>query len=239
RPLRFTSWASSSIALLLAFVLGARVSTLVFRALAGMVVVRPSDLPQVQMMILTLAILGLFYLTVALTERRLRIGYAALALLLAAWSLWLLLIAQQTNLQLYALPASIYLLGIGWLEWQTGQRRLARWIDRAGLLLMFGSVFWQSFGEYGGWYALLMVVEGLLMVWLGSWRRLRRLLYGGVTAVVVAVGGQLIEPLLALNTFVLLLLGALLVGLGIGLERRLERVRELSKEFRGRLEDWE
>jgi hypothetical protein len=237
--LRSSGWASAIIALLLALVLGVSISTLVFRALAGVVVIRPSELAQVQMMILTLAILGLFFLTVALAERRHRIGYASLALLLGAWSLWLLLIARQTNLQLYALPASLYLLGIGWFEWQTGQPRLARWIDRTGLLLLFGSVFWQSFGEYGGWYALLMVVEGLLIVWLGSWRRLRRLLYAGVAAVVIAVVGQLIEPLLALNTFVLLLLGALLVGLGIILERRLETVRELSKDYRRRLEDWE
>ncbi|MCP5099738.1 MAG: hypothetical protein GY943_29645 [Chloroflexi bacterium] len=118
-------------------------------------------------------------------------------------------------------------------------RQFARWIDRAALLLMFGSIFWQSFGDYGGWYAMLMIVEGLLVAWLGSWRRLRRLLYVGVTAVVVAVAGQLIEPLLALNTFVLLLLGGLLVALGIGLERRLDKVRDLSKELRSHLEHWE
>ena len=57
--------------------------------------------------------------------------------------------------------------------------------------------------------------------------------------VVTAVGGQLIEPLFALNTFVLLLLGILLVGLGIALERRLDKVREFSKELRAKMEHWE
>ena len=191
------------------------------------------------MAITTFAILGLHYLFAALADQRPRLGYGALLLLLGSWSLWLVLIAQQDELQLYALPAAIYLLGIGWLEWQMGHRQLARWIDRAALLLLFGSVFWQSFGEHGPWYALLMIVDGLLVVWMGSWRRLRRLLYMGVTAVIIAVVGQLIEPLLALNTFVLLLLGALLVAFGIGLERRLEKVRALSKEWRSRLEHWE
>lgn len=56
---------------------------------------------------------------------------------------------------------------------------------------------------------------------------------------VTAVGGQLIEPLLALNTLVLLLLGAALVALGIALERRLDKVRDLSRELRLKMEHWE
>jgi hypothetical protein len=199
----------------------------------------PAELPQVEMLILVLAILGLFYLAAALAERWRSLGYAALVLLLAAWSLWLLLIQGQRELQLYAIPAAVYLLGVGWLEWQFGSRALARWLDRTGLLLLFGSALWQSLGAWGGAYATLMIVEGLLVAWLGSLRRLRRFLYAGVVAVVMAVAGQLIEPLLALNTLVLLLLGALLVTLGAVLERRLEKARALSKELRLKLEDWE
>ncbi|MBK8935076.1 MAG: hypothetical protein IPM76_22730 [Chloroflexi bacterium] len=60
-----------------------------------------------------------------------------------------------------------------------------------------------------------------------------------MAGVVTAVGGQLIEPLLALNTLVLLLLGAALVALGIALERRLDKVRDLSRELRLKMEHWE
>jgi len=107
------------------------------------------------------------------------------------------------------------------------------------VLVLYGSALSQSFGFHGERYALLMMGEGLLLVWLGSLRRLRRLLYLGVAGVVTAVTGQLIEPLLALNTFVLLLLGAALVGLGIALERRLDKVRDLSRELRLKMEHWE
>ena len=68
---------------------------------------------------------------------------------------------------------------------------------------------------------------------------LRRLLYAGVGGVVTAVAGQLVEPLLAANTYVLLLLGAFLVAVGIALERRLDKVRGFSKEVRALLEHWE
>jgi hypothetical protein len=239
RPLRRMAWAISFLALLLMLARGLNIFGVAVRVMFGAAAIRPFEIPQATMMILTFAILGLFYLFAALADQRPRVGYGALLLLFGSWSLWLLLIAQQDELQLYALPASIYLLGIGWMEWQLDKRQAAHWIDRAALGLMFGSIFWQSFGDYGGWYAVLMIVEGLLVAWLGSWRRLRRLLYVGVTAVVVAVAGQLIEPLLALNTFVLLLLGGLLVALGIGLERRLDKVRDLSKDLRARLEHWE
>ena len=49
---------------------------------------------------------------------------------------------------------------------------------------------------------------------------------------------QLIDPLFELDTFVLLLLGGSLLALAIALERRLEEVRILSKEWRLRLENW-
>jgi len=239
RPLRVSGWLLSLLPLIFVFSEGLGIVDLIVRHWIGFDLITPSEMRQAIMTINTFAILGLFYLFAALADQRPRLGYGALLFLLSSWSLWLLLIAQQNELQFYAIPAAVYLLGIGWLEWQADHRQLARWIDRAALLLLFGSVFWQSFGENGAWYAVLMIVEGLLVAWMGSWRRLRRLLYVGVTAVVIAVAGQLIEPLLALNTFVLLLLGALLVALGIGLERRLESVRALSKEWRSRLEHWE
>jgi len=209
------------------------------RSIFGPVQLLPFERPYAQMTILVFAILGLFFLTAAVVERKRTIGYAALALLLGSWSQWLLLIQEVREVQLYAIPGGIYLLGIGWLEWKWGSQAIARWVDRAALLLIFGSAFWQSFGDLGGIYAFLMVIEGLLIGWLGSFRRLRRFLYSGVTAVIIAVVGQLIEPLLALNTLVLLLLGGVLVALGVALERRIETVRELSVELRAKLENWE
>lgn len=246
RPFYRSGWLVSGLSLLWSILLGAGVLLLLLAAFSYRPQLDPMAAQQVLMIARTFLLLGLFYLVAALVEKRPRLSYLALWLLLSAWSVWLLLLQGARELQLFALPAGVYLLLVGWLEWQRGltkvdggSRAAARWIDRAGALLLLGSAFWQSFGSNGGWYALLMIVEGLLLVWLGSLRRLRRLLYAGVAGVVTAVAGQLVEPLLELNTYVLLLLGALLVGLGIGLERRLENARKLSQEFRARLELWE
>lgn len=239
RPLRLSGWFVSALAIFTTLPAGVNVLDVAMQSLIFAPPLRPGQVAQIQSVVLVMAILGLFYLAAAVVERWRRASYGALAMLLSAWGLWLWLLQGQRELQLYAIPAGVYLLGIGWLEWQQGNRALARWIDRAGLLLLLGSAFWQSFGPWGGAYAALMLLEGLLLVWLGSLRHLRRFLYAGVVGALTAVAGQLIEPLFALNTFALLLLGALLVALGIGLERRLEKVRVLSQELRLKLEDWE
>ncbi|MBE2221882.1 MAG: hypothetical protein IAF02_10095 [Anaerolineae bacterium] len=239
RPFILVGWFVSFLALLNGFILSVDIFTHLPALLffGGSLV--SHELQAATMLVRTFALLGLFYLTAALVERRPRLSYLALLLLFASWSMWLLLIQNARELQLYAVPAGAYLLLMGWLEWQNGSRAIARWLDWLGVLILYGSAFWQSFGAHGELYALLMIVEGLLIAWLGSLRRLRRLLYLGVTGVITAVVGQLIEPLLALNTFVLLLLGAGLVGLGIALERRLDKVRELSHELRTKMEHWE
>lgn len=221
RPLQKGSWGLSLIALAatLAVLDGSRLSA--------------------EMLVLNLALIGLLYLAVAVAEQRPRLAHVALFLLLISWSIWLAVIQRQDEVQLYALPASAYLLAVGWVEWRYGFRPLAVLIDYTGFVLLFGSVFWQAFGVWGGLYALLMIGEGLVLVWLGSARRMRRHLYAGVAAVLLAIISQILEPLLNLNAFVLLLLGGSLVVLGIALERRLEAVRVLTKGFSHRLEDWD
>lgn len=239
RALRYSGGIISGLALAVLIDKGLPVLDLFMQALVRRPLLTWPETVLVTMVVRTLAVLGLFYLVASLAEKWPRFSYLALWLLLTSWSVWLLLLAGSRELQFYALPSGLYLLLVGWLEHSRGSQAVARWIDRAGLLLLLGSSFWQSLGQWGGGYALLMIVEGLLIAWLGSWRRLRRLLYGGVVGVVTAVAGQLIEPLMELNSLALLLLGALLVALGIGLERRLEKVRHLSQEWRTRLESWE
>jgi hypothetical protein len=221
RPLQMGSWAVSLLALVvtLAVVDGSR--------------------PSSEMLVLNLALMGLLYLAVAVAEQRPRLAHVALLLLLCSWSIWLAVIQRQDEVQLYALPASVYLLAVGWVEWRYGFRPLAALIDYAAFVLLLGSVFWQAFGAWGGLYALLMISEGLVLVWVGSARRMRRHLYAGIAAVLLAIISQILEPLFNPNAFVLLLLGGLLVVLGIALERRLEAVRTLTKEFSQRLEDWD
>jgi hypothetical protein len=239
RPLRHTAWVLSTITLLYTLNLGGDLLITLPFAIFNLPVITDRTLGQANMLVQVFAILGLFYLAADVVVRRRWLGYGSIWLMLSAWSLWLLYVQGQTELQLYALPASIYLFGVGWLEWTYGSRNLASWIDRAAIVLMFGAAFWQSFGQWGLAYAVLMMIEGLALVWLGSVRRLRRLLYAGVGGVVTAVVGQLIEPLFNLETYVFLILGAALLAAGILIEQRREKVLQLANELKLKLEDWE
>jgi hypothetical protein len=241
RPLQQAGLLLSTAVLGLTFILGVDVIGLVIRVFLGLPFIDAVNVPTLQMTVGVLAITGLLYLAAALVERWAWLGYGAVALLLGAWSLEWFFLWGMRELQWYAVPAGFYLLGVGYLEWRQDRKTLARWIDRAGLLLLLFSSFWQSMTEPNGWpYALLMGAEGLAIAWWGSARRQRRFLYFGVAGVVVDVGGQLIEPLLSANRWIVFgVAGLILVTIAVLVERQLETVMRLSRELRERLEEWE
>ncbi|MCX7681282.1 MAG: hypothetical protein N2508_04845, partial [Anaerolineae bacterium] len=202
----------------------------------------PADVAVVQMTVAVLALTGLLYLGAALVRRWYWRGYGAVALLLCAWSLEWFLVWGLREVQWYALPAGLYMLGVGYLEWREGRRGLARWIDRAALLLLYGTSFYQSLAEENGWpYALLLIAEGLMLIWWGSARRQRRLLLFGVLGVVLAVSGQLLRQLFSItNAWIAFgTVGLFVLLVAILVERSLERVKQMSEEWRERLERWE
>ena len=230
----------SGTGVILALLRGVNVFQLAFRAVFRLPLIPPDDLPRVQMVVGVLALAGLLWLAASIVDRWRWLGYSAVVALLGSWSLEWLLVWGMREVQWYAVPAGVYLLSVGYLEWNNGSRALARWVDHAALLLLLGSSFWQSLGE-GGWrYALLMGGEGLAIVWWGSGRRLRRFLYIGVLGVTLDIAGQLIEPLLSANRWIVFgVVGTLLISLAVLVERRLEAVMALSKELRQRLERWD
>lgn len=240
-----SGWLLTLAALMMSLLVSIDAPALLASALFSLPLLGEAQLASVRSMTAVFAISGLFFLAAGVAGRRRGLGYLSVGLLLAAWTLEWLLIWGQREVQWYAIPAGLYLLGMGYLEWRQGSeasRSLARWIDRAAVLLLLGSAFWQSLTAANGWYyALLMGAEGLLMVWWGSARRLKRFLYAGVAGVTIDVVGQSIEPLLSDTNrwIVLLIAGLVLVFVGALVERRLEQVKDLSAEFRKRLEDWQ
>jgi hypothetical protein len=241
RPLERAGLSISALAILWMLAVGIDIWRWLARALIGRPVMAPEDVPTVQMAVAVLALVGLLYLAAALVRRWFWRGYGAVALLLCAWSLEWFLVWDLREVQWYAIPAGLYLLGVGYLEWRQGRKGLARWIDRAALLLLLGSSFYQSLAEEYGWsYALLMGAESLLLIWWGSARRQRRFLYFGVVGVVTDVGGQLIEPLLSVNRWIVFGgVGLFVIALAILVERSLEAIKKVSQEWRERLEEWD
>lgn len=183
--------------------------------------------------------LGLLGLLVAATYRRPRLGYGALALLLSSWILFAFHVQRWSGLeatQWYALPVGLYLILVGYVEAWGGRRKLARWIDYAALLLLLGSLFWQTL-VFGWRFALLLGGEGLALLWLGSARRLRRFFYAGMIGVMLAVAGQLINALQSVNQWIVFgIIGVLLVSVGALIERKREQIKTSLEEI---FEDWE
>jgi len=179
--------------------LGGAVIGWTIRAIFGLVY--HIDLPTAYMVTSVLALLGLLYLAAAFTHRWLRLGYIATGMLLISWVIHIFFVQQWDNLQWYAMPAGLYLLGIGYLEWRRGNRILARWLDYLAIALMMGTLFWQTL-LFGWEYALTLGAEGLLAMWWGSGRRLRRFLYTGIVGIVLATVGQLINSLWSVNQWI-------------------------------------
>jgi hypothetical protein len=238
RPLQWSGlWLSYGV-LVLAAVLGLNLAQWTVRAMLGLPFRQIVDMPTVQMAVGVLALSGLLYLAAAIVHRRSRAGYAAVALLLVAWSIHAFYVQAwdgATNVQWYALPAGLYLLGISFLECQRGNANLARWIDYAAVLLMMGSLFWQTL-LFGWSHGLMLGAEGFGALWWGSARRLRRFLYAGMMGVVLATLAQLLNSLQSVNQWVVFgTIGLTVVLTAIVVERKMEEI----KAFRQILETWE
>ncbi len=238
RPLQISSLVYSFAIGVMTFVLGPRLLAWTVRAMLGLPFRELVELPKVQMVVSVLSLLGLLYIAAAFFHRRLRAGYVAVGMLIAAWMLHAFYVQQwagASQVQWYAAPAGLYLLCIGYLEAKRGTKTLARWLDYAAVLLMMGSLFWQTL-LFGWSYALMLGAEGFGAFWWGSGRRLRRFLYAGMMSVILATTAQLINSLRSVNQWIVFgMIGLLVVVAAIVIERKLEDI----KAWRQILETWE
>jgi hypothetical protein len=196
------------------------------------------DPTTVRMVVGVLGFVGLQYLVVALARGRRRLGYVAAGMVLAAWILHAYMarvLVGLGQLQWYVVPVGLVLLGIAYVEWQRGNKAMSRRLDYVAIVLMFGSLFWQTM-LFGWAYALLLGAEGLAAFFWGSGRRLRRFLYAGMVGVILATTGQLLNSLRSVNQWIVFgIIGLLLVMAAIVVERKLEDI----KAWREVLDTWE
>jgi hypothetical protein len=208
------------------------------RALLGLPFQQIVELNTVRMAVGVLGFLGLLYLLAALAHQWPRLGYIALGMLLAAWMLHILFIQQLAELRQlhwYIVPAGLYLAGVAYLEWQQGHKSLARWLDYAAIAAVLGTLFWQTL-LFGWGHALLLGGIGLLAFFWGVARRLRRFLYAGMVATMLATVGQLVNSFWSINQWIVFgLVGAMLILVAIIVERKLEDI----KIWQEVLETWE
>jgi len=213
-------------------------------ALTGLAVVvtLPFVLSQTTDTAFALAFAGALYLTIAYRGHYHRLGYTAMAMLQAAWAL-LLIVGKVAEPQLYAIPAGLYFTGIGYLERRRSRKLYAIIIESFGLAVLLLTAFIQSLngGVEGLPHFVLLIVEGLLVIWWGASRRLKLPFFVGLAASAINVVGQVVVAFSGGDIVirVLIIFGAGVIIITAGLI--IERLSLLAKvpEWLEALEEWE
>jgi hypothetical protein len=189
-----------------------------------------------------LAFAGALYLTIAYRGRYYRLGYLGMAMLQLAWVL-VLIVQDVTQPQWYAIPAGLYLTGMGFLERRRANSLFAILIESLGLAVLLLTSFIQSLDGAAGFpYFLLLLIEALLVTWWGAGRRLKTPFFIGLGASVLNVVAQVVVLVNVYNVtpwIIILSVGLLLVTAAVFVERQRVRIIAQAQEWREALEAWE
>ena len=186
-----------------------------------------------------LAFSGALYLAAAYQNSYQRLGYAAVAMLELAFVI--VLVAQDIRQpQWYAIPAGLYLIGIGVFERRAGRQGFAHLLEYLGLTVLLLTSLIQSMGLVSGfWYFLLLLAEGLAVIaWAVQQRRKGPFLIG-IGASAANALGQVVVVFLGGST----LIRWVIFG-GVGLSLLMAAVYAerwiipRAQELRERLENW-
>jgi hypothetical protein len=198
-----------------------------------------------QPLALTLAIVGVAVVGHAYERRDRRLVYLGVGLLEAGLLLELL-VYEVGQLQAFALPVGLYLLGVAYLEWRRGSARIVkRLLEAAGLIVLLGVSLLQAVGLLGNGheryvYDTFLLVESALLLGLGAVLRWRYTFFAAAVALVLDVGILLVDPLKSLNTWYLVaLIGLTLIGAVIWIERQRQKIPTWIEGLRARLEQWD
>ncbi len=218
-------------------------TAIAFAALA-VVATLPTTITRTIATAASLAFAGALFLTIAFRGRYYRLGYAAMAMLQTAWAL-LLAFGDLTEPQLYAIPAGVYFIGMGYLERRRTRRLFAIIIETFGLAVLLLSSFIQSLngGAQGLPYFVLLLVEGLLVITWGASRRLKVPFFIGLLVSALNVAGQIVVLFGGGSTLtrwaIIGSAGLLLVVAAVFVERQRVRLIAKTQEWREALELWE
>ena len=189
----------------------------------------------------SLAFCGALYLAIAYRGRYARLGYLGMAMLELAWILVLFDRGIQQP-QLYAIPAGLYFAAVGSLEGRRGRNLFGTLLEAFGLCVLVVTSFIQSLNGPAGFpYFVLLLAEGLAIVWWGAGQRRKVPFIIGIAASTLNVIAQVIVlvNVYQVERWVIVLgAGLLLVTLAVFVERKREQIIARAKEWRDALEAW-
>ena len=153
---------------------------------------------ELQPFIATAALAGLAAANLAWVYRRLEAAYVALAALIGAGMLEMAFYEISQPL-VYTAPAGAYLLALGLLERQRGDRMLGFPFEVAGIVVLMGSTLLQGagwhpegIGRFG--YGAILFGQGTAVLFLGLVLRHRLSFFSGIGGTVIATGLLLADP---------------------------------------------
>jgi len=190
----------------------------------------------------TFAFAGALYVAIAYRGRMYRLGYLGMALLELAWVMALIM-NDVTQPQWYAIPGGLYFIGLGSMEWTRRKSKYAIGLEIFGLGVLLVTSFAQSLdGETGLPYFVLLLFEGLTVIWWGVYQKRKIPFFTGIGATAINVVAQVIILINVYDInrwFVAFGVGLLIMGMAIYIERSRERLRERARELSETLEKWE
>jgi hypothetical protein len=189
----------------------------------------------------SLAFAGALYVTIAYRGRYHRLGYIGMALLEIAWVL-LLFINDVAQPQLYAIPAGLYFMGLAYLEWSRNKSKYSVSLEVLGLGVLLVTSLAQSLNAEGLPYFVLLMAEGLLIIFWGLYQRRKVPFFTGIGASTLNVVAQVIVLVSVYDInrwFVAFGVGLFIMSIAIYIERSREQLRLRARELSETLEAWE
>jgi len=193
-----------------------------------------------------IAILGFLYLGKAITERNVLSGYLAAAALLFSWYIQLIeRDLSQIEIQLYTIPAGLYLLSLGYLENRRKilTYKLAMACNILGVIILGGSAFIQSIIASNGTeliFVLLAGFEGMLLTIWGIFSKSKISFTAGVLTFVINIFYQATSLLSGTDGAIIgIISGLFIITLVIIIERAKNHLIARGQKFLVFVNDWD
>jgi hypothetical protein len=165
-----------------------------------------------------------------------------MAMLELAWIL-ALIVNDVSQPQWYAIPTGLYFTVVGILEGRRGRKLFANILEGFGLAVLLVTSFIQSLnGAEGFPYFILLLVEGVVIIWWGAVRRRKVALFAGIFASALNVVAQVVVLINVYEVnrwFIFLGVGVLLITSAVFVERKREAIISQSRTWREELDKWD
>jgi len=131
------------------------------------------------------------------------LGYFASAVGMFTY-LWQMKFLGVSETQAYTLPLGVYFMVLAYLQRISGKFANRDILDYVGLFFLLFPTLIQSFGDSGAKYALLLGLEGVVVLALGISLSYRTYIYAGIGALVIAVFSRTYKFILSLPSWAII-----------------------------------